>query len=120
MKPPVMFCAVFLLLAGLLGCGGSAAQWNIEVENTGTGPCSVEVTTSQTSANAKGVGSAQATLTPGSKSPLLSGNFAQTLDSVRVVRGTAEQKIEPKIELKPGTKVRITVPAEGEPTIEAK
>jgi len=107
---PILFATVLLCFSG---CNSSQRQWEITVENKADAPCSVFVTMAGGSSNAKVEDVAK-----GKPVTLIVGDGKTTVQSVRVVRGKAEDSkdektLNPNVELPAGKRFAIVVDADG-------
>lgn len=117
MNPSSCCCAVLGVAVSVVlfsGCGGGMSQWEITVENKGTSPCSVYVTMDYAGGGAQGDSEAKVEgLAAGKKLSLIAGGDARTVRTVKVVRGTDEQELNPNVELISGRQYQIVVTADG-------
>src|SRR5262249_29649393 len=109
---PVLFTTVLLFCSG---CGSSQRQWEITVENKSDVPCSffVTMTVPGGSSNAKVEDVAK-----GKQFTLIVGETKTTVQSVRVVRGKAEnskdeETLKPNVEVPVGKRYAIVANADG-------
>jgi hypothetical protein len=104
---PEIASSLFLLL--MLGCSSGQQQWEVSAENKSDAPCSFFVTLGPNGGSTANVENVK----KGEVIPLIAGNLDTVVQTVKVVRGTEEQSLTPKINLPTGRRYAIVLDAQG-------